>query len=71
MLVGHVGGKPEVASLGEDRQVFNFSLATNQQYKDSTSGETKTITDWHRIAVFTSKNNSFMERFVDKGCVLY
>jgi|GEM_PF-2797786 len=45
ILVGHVGSAPESRS----DTVATFSLATNASWKNKTSGEYDTRTDWHRI----------------------
>jgi single-strand DNA-binding protein len=52
-LIGRVGGKPEFTVLTNGTKVCNFSLATNERYKDQATGEWKdSEPDWHRIVVW-------------------
>jgi single-strand DNA-binding protein len=52
-LIGRVGGMVEYTSLTNGTKVGNFSLATNERYKDKETGEWKdSETDWHRIVVW-------------------
>lgn len=50
ILVGHLGGDPEVRKAG-DKSVCSFGLATTHRY---TNAEKKTVEDttWHRIQVW-------------------
>lgn len=69
ILVGNVGGDPEIRSVGDGR-VATISLATSQSWKDKRSGERKERTEWHRVKVW-GKPVDFIEKFVVKGDKLY
>lgn len=68
MLVGHVGGKPDVRFTTKGTAIANFSLATNETYKDE-KGERVESTEWHKI-VFWGKTAEFAEAYVAKGSMI-
>ena len=51
MLIGNLGGDPEVRHLENGAAVAKFSIATNERYKDK-AGEYQTITEWHDIIMW-------------------
>jgi len=59
LLVGHLGGNPELRSTNGSVDVASFSLGTSRPKRDSEgktfkdeSGFTAKDTEWHRIACF-------------------
>ncbi len=50
VLVGHLGGDPEVRRAGE-KSVCSFGIATTHRYKDA-EGKAVEDTTWHRIQVW-------------------
>ena len=58
ILVGNVGKDPEVRYSQTGTPVANFSLATNERFKDR-SGEWQDRTEWHNIP--ESTNAAFMK----------
>jgi len=65
ILIGNVGGTPEVRTLDSGTKVANFSLATNENYskKDGTKVEQ---TEWHRLEVWGNLAN-VAETIIKKG----
>ena len=65
ILIGNVGGTPEVKTLESGTKVANFSLATNENYtkKDGTKVEQ---TEWHRLEVWGNLAN-VAETIIKKG----
>lgn len=65
ILIGNVGGTPEVKVLESGTKVANFSLATNENYtkKDGTKVEQ---TEWHRLEVWGNLAN-VAETIIKKG----
>lgn len=61
VLVGNVGSDPEQFSTESGKNVYRFSLATNEYYKE------KQFTEWHRITVW--EKDAFMKH-VKKGTSL-
>lgn len=68
VLIGRVGGEVTVKSVG-DTQVAEFSLATNEKYKNK-NGEQVENTEWHNC-VFWRGLAGVVEKHVKKGDLLY
>jgi single-strand DNA-binding protein len=62
MLIGHLGGDPEIRYLPSGTAMAKFSLATNRWKKN---GEDQPP-DWHRITVW-SKLAEICARYLTKG----
>jgi single-strand DNA-binding protein len=71
ILVGNVGGDPEIRTTGDGREVANFSLATSESWKDKNSGEKKEKTEWHRVVIFSQGLVGVIKNYVKKGTKLY
>jgi len=70
ILVGYLGKDPEVRHLQSGAAVANFSLATTENYRDKTSGERKTITEWHNIVLWRGLAE-IAEKHLNKGNQVY
>lgn len=51
ILIGRLGKDPEVRYTQDGTMVTNFTMATDETYKDK-SGEKVQKTEWHRIVTF-------------------
>jgi single-strand DNA-binding protein len=51
LLMGHLGRDPEVRFTQGGAAVANFSIATNESWKDK-NGQQQEKTEWHRIVVW-------------------
>ncbi|QGP63329.1 Helix-destabilizing protein [Piscirickettsia salmonis] len=51
ILVGNLGSDPEIRSTQGGESVATFSVATTEQYKDS-SGQQQEVTEWHRVVLW-------------------
>ena len=51
ILLGNVGRDPEIRSLENGGKVAQFSLATNENYKEK-DGNWKEQTEWHNIVAW-------------------
>jgi len=71
ILVGNVGGDPEIRSTSDGREIANFSLATSESWKDKSSGEKKEKTEWHRVVIFSQGLAGIVKNYVKKGTKLY
>jgi single-strand DNA-binding protein len=67
LLIGRLGGDPEIRTLNSGDRVANFSLATEERWKDRTSGEKKSRTTWHRVVTFVPGTVKFLDEYVGKG----
>jgi single-strand DNA-binding protein len=70
ILIGNLGKDPEVRHLESGVAVANFSIATSESYKDKTSGERKTQTDWHNIVMWRGLAD-VAEKYLKKGSSVY
>ena len=69
ILVGNVGGDPEIRSLDNDTKVATFSLATSERYQDK-NGQRQERTEWHRVVAWRGLAG-IVEQYVHKGTKLY
>lgn len=69
LLIGNVGGDPEIRTLPSGAKVANFSLATTESYTDR-NGQRQSQTEWHRIEIWEGLAN-VVEQYVKKGDPLY
>ena len=70
-LLGNVGKDPEIKTFQNGGKVASFSLATSESWKDKTSGEKKTATEWHNIVVKNEGLVGIVEKYVKKGAKLH
>uniref|UniRef100_UPI003217611A single-stranded DNA-binding protein n=1 Tax=uncultured Draconibacterium sp. TaxID=1573823 RepID=UPI003217611A len=64
-LLGHLGEDPKVRRLDGGKTVANFSIATNEIYRDS-RGEKQSETTWHRLVAW-GKQAEIAEKYLKKG----
>ncbi|MEI8102255.1 MAG: single-stranded DNA-binding protein [Chlorobium sp.] len=69
MLIGHLGNDPESRTTTSGQSVANFTLATNENFKDS-SGNVQERTEWHRIVVW-GKLAEICAQYLKKGRQVY
>ncbi len=70
ILIGNVGGDPEVRYLPNGNAVANVTLATSDSWKDKQSGQMQERTEWHRV-VFFGRLAEIVGEYVRKGSKLY
>ena len=71
ILVGNVGGDPEIRNTSDGREIANFSVATSDFWKDKSTGERRDKTEWHRIVVFSQGLVGIIKNYVKKGSKIY
>jgi single-strand DNA-binding protein len=69
ILVGRLGKDPETRYTSGGQAVCNFSLATDESFKDR-SGERQKRTEWHRIVVW-AKQAEIAQQYLRKGSLVY
>ena len=69
ILVGNVGKDPEVRYSQSGTPVANFSLATNERFKDR-NDEWQERTEWHSIVAW-QRLAEIVGEYVSKGSKLY
>lgn len=70
ILVGNVGGDPEVRYAQNGNAFANITLATSESWKDKQTGQQQERTEWHRV-VFSGKLAEIVGQYVTKGQQLY
>jgi len=70
ILIGNLGKDPELRYFPDGTAVCNFSIATSEEWKDKTTGEKKSKTEWHKIVVF-KKLAEVCGRYLHKGSQCY
>lgn len=70
ILVGRLGKDPEVRFTNGGKAVANFSLATDESYKDN-SGEKQKKTEWHNIVAWGNSVENFVQPYLHKGDLVY
>ncbi|MGI4742211.1 MAG: single-stranded DNA-binding protein [Janthinobacterium lividum] len=69
ILVGNLGKDPEVRHLEGGNSVANFTLATNEYYKDK-QGVRVERTEWHNISAWRGLAE-LAEKYLKKGTQVY
>jgi single-strand DNA-binding protein len=69
ILVGRLGRDPETRYTSGGQAVCNFTLATDETYKDR-NGERQKRTEWHRIVVW-GKQAEIAQQYLHKGSLLF
>lgn len=69
ILLGRLGQDPELKYTPSGAAVANFSLATNEVWKDK-EGNKKERTEWHRIVLW-HKTAELASEYLKKGSRLY
>ncbi|MBI3671091.1 MAG: single-stranded DNA-binding protein [Acidobacteria bacterium] len=69
ILVGRLGRDPETRYTSSGQAVCNFSIATDESFKDR-NGERQKRTEWHRIAMW-GKLAEIGQQYLKKGTLVY
>ena len=69
ILVGRLGRDPETRYTGGGQAVANFSVATDETYKDR-NGERQKRTEWHKIVVW-GKQAEIAQQYLKKGSLIF
>lgn len=69
IILGNVGGDPEVRSTSGGTRVATLSVATSQKWKDR-QGNEQEKTEWHRVVLW-DKLADVAEKYVSKGDRIY
>ncbi len=68
-MLGNIGRAPEVRATGGGTTVAQFSIATENRYKDN-GGNWQTSTEWHNCVAF-GRLAEIIRDYVAKGSKLY
>jgi len=70
IIVGNLGADPEVRFTTGGTAVANFSVATNEKWKDKSTGEDKEKAEWHNIVAW-DKLGEICGEYLKKGSQVY
>ena len=69
ILVGRLGQDPKLTYLPSGSPVANFTVATDESYKDRDGNKVERA-EWHRIAVY-GRSAEFCNNYLSKGRLVY
>ena len=69
ILIGNLGRDPELRYTQSGQAVTNFSIATNEKWRDK-DGQPQERTEWHRIIVW-GKPAENCAQYLQKGRIVY
>jgi single-strand DNA-binding protein len=69
ILVGRLGRDPETRYTSGGQAVANFTLATDETFKDRV-GERQKRTEWHRVVLW-GKLAEIAQQYLKKGMLVY
>lgn len=69
ILIGRLGRDPEVRYMPNGEAVCNFSIATDETWKDQ-SGQRQTKTEWHAITLYR-RIAEVAGQYLKKGSLVY
>ena len=70
IILGTLGKDPDVKYTAGGSAVVNVSVATNESWKDKSTGENVEKTEWHRIVMF-GKLAEIAAQYLKKGSQVY
>lgn len=70
ILVGNLGGDPEVRYMPSGGAVTNITIATSESWKDKQTGQQNERTEWHRV-VFFNRLAEIAGEYLRKGSKVY
>ncbi len=70
ILVGNIGGDPEVRYMPNGKAVATISVATSETWKDKETGNKQERTEWHRVVCF-NRLGEIVGEYVRKGSKIY
>ena len=70
IIVGNLGGDPEIRTMPNGEQVANITVATSESWKDKNTGERKEAVEWHRIVLYR-RLAEIAGQYLTKGSQVY
>ena len=71
ILIGNLTKPAEIKNTSTGGLVALLNLATNESWNDKTSGERKTVSQYHRITIFNKLAEVVQKLDLDTGTQLY
>lgn len=70
MLIGRLGQDPKLSYTTSGQAVCNFTMATDEGYRDRQSGDRVERTEWHRVVCWRNQAE-FAANYLAKGRLVY
>lgn len=70
IIVGNLGGDPELRYMQSGQAVCNFSVAVNERWRDRQSGDQRERTTWYRVSVWGPQAES-CNTYLSKGSQVF
>ncbi len=70
MLIGRLGQDPKISYTQSGQAVANFTLATDEGYRDRNSGQKVEKTEWHRVVAWR-QTAEFVANYLGKGRLVF
>lgn len=70
ILLGNLGGSPEVRQIPNGGMVANFTIATSENWNDRVTGQSMERTEWHRIVTF-NRLAEISSQYLKKGSKVF
>lgn len=64
-LIGHLGDNPKINKYEGDKSVANFTIATNENFRDH-DGNKKSETTWHKLVAW-GRQAEVASKYLKKG----
>lgn len=71
IIIGNLGGDPEVKPMNNGSKVATLSVATSETWRDRNTGERKEKVEWHRVSIFNEGLVKLAEQYLKKGAKVY
>ena len=71
LIIGNLCADPEVRSFQNGGKVANLRVATNEKWKDKSTGEQQERAEYHTVAIFTDGLIDVVERYLRKGSKVF
>ncbi|HZD11006.1 MAG TPA: single-stranded DNA-binding protein [Candidatus Binatia bacterium] len=66
IVVGNLGGDPQMRYMSDGTPVTNFSMATNRRWTDRNTGQPVDETTWFRVSVW-GRQAEAVNQYLSKG----
>lgn len=70
MLIGRLGQDPKLSYTKSGQPVANFTLATDESYKDRNTNQKVDRTEWHRVIAW-GRTAEFCSNYLNKGRLVF
>ena len=71
IIIGNLTADPETRRTQDGRAIVNFTVATNESWKDRNTGERREKAEFHRVVIFSEGLAKVAEQYLNKGSKVY